>query len=215
MGEEIPAGEASGLYIRAAGNTPADRLRIYNWDRLLFEKRILPPAKNRIRITWTGVVRRARQKSADWSGNLRLENGKILSAEAVCFDRIDQGITSRTDTEISWISSTSGDIDGLELLLDFTEETILHFHTQFKDISIPVKDISADTLTFDAGGENLRVEISLASEVPADETEYLKTCSVETVLPADPELIKEPAGIWVKAIFLDGSMAWSSPIFLG
>ena len=203
MGEEIPAGKLSDLYVRAAGSAPVDRILFYNWDQLLMEKRMLPPAKNRIRITWTGVVRRARQKSADWSGTLRLENGKILSAEAVCFDRIDQGITSRTDTELSWTSSTSGDIDGLELLLESSENTILHFHTQFKDINIPVREITAETMSFDAGGENLRVEISLASEVPPEESGYLKTCSVEVTLPVSPEIANTPAGLWVKTIFLD------------
>ena len=214
MGEELPAGSLSELYIRAAGSAPVERVILFDWEKKVLERNLLPYSKRRIRITWTGVVRRARKKSADWSGALQIANGVILHAEAVCFDRIDQGITAQSESEVSWNSSTSGDIDGLELELDSNEKTVLSFHTQYKSFEIPVSAITENAIVFQAGGENLTVGISLAPEAPRGETAYLKSCIAE-LREAIPELDgEEEHALWVKVIQLDGHMAWSSPIFI-
>ena len=180
MGEEISVDEIPELYIRVAGSAPIEKVIIYDWEEKIAEKRLLPASKHRIRINWSGVVRRARKKSADWSGMLRIENGSLLSAKAVCFDRIDQGIISQDTSKVVWRSSTSGDIDGLELDLQFDERTILSFDTQYASFTILVSKITENAIEFDGGGENLKVEVSLASEVPCDEIEYLRSVCCRT-----------------------------------
>lgn len=215
MGEEITVRDLPELYIRAAGTAPIEKIFIYNWEKIISEKRMLPSDKRRIKIIWSGVVRRARKKSANWQGTLQVENGNIINAREICFDRSDQGIQVRTAKELAWTSSTSGDIDGLELVLDSKDDTLLHFSTAFKSFSIPVKDITEESIVYDAGGENLRVEVSLAPLVPDDETEYLKTCVVELKEQlSEGGLSGETNGIWVKIVQVDGNMAWSSPVFI-
>ena len=214
MGEEISVDNIPELHIRAAGSAPIERVIIYNWDKRIREKRVLPTCRHKIRINWTGVVRRARKKSADWSGTLRIENGTILNAEAVCFDRLDQGIISQNKTEVAWKSSTSGDIDGLELELQSNEKTILYFNTQYTSFEIPVSQITENAIELDAGGENLKVDISLASAIPSQEVEYLKSCVVELRENIEDLNREEENAVWVKIIQIDGHMAWSSPIFI-
>ena len=214
MGEEISVDEIPELYIRVAGSAPIEKVIIYDWEEKIAEKRLLPVSKHRIRINWSGVVRRARKKSADWSGMLRIENGSLLSAKAVCFDRIDQGIISQDTSKVVWRSSTSGDIDGLELDLQFDERTILSFDTQYASFTILVSKITENAIEFDGGGENLKVEVSLASEVPCDEIEYLRSCVAELKEDLKPLKVEKENAIWVKVVQIDGQMAWSSPIFI-
>ena len=215
MGEEITVGSLPELYIRVAGTAPIEKIFIYNWEKVISEKCMLPSDKRKIKIIWGGVVRRARKKSANWQGALQVENGNIISAREICFDSSDQGIKMRTAKALTWTSSTSGDMDGLELVLDAKDDTLLHFSTAFKSFSIPVKNITDESIVYDAGGENLRVEVSLAPSVPEDEIDYLKTCVVELKEPlSESELSEDTNGIWVKVVQVDGNMAWSSPIFI-
>ena len=54
----------------------------------------------------------------------------------------------------------------------------------------------------------------MASEVPCDEIEYLRSCVAELKEDLKPLKVEKENAIWVKVLQIDGQMAWSSPIFI-
>ena len=186
MGEETIISGLPQLKITAIGQCPIDHIEIYRGDKLVCEKYnyILPDAaednpvesqkvlpgtrhqRKKIKILWSGVRSIGRKKLCVWDGHIFLERGKIIRAEEIAFDTFQQGITYQSNQQISWKSSTSGDYDGLMLELDYQEGAVLSFYSKPIHLEIPLAGLSLVPRRYDAGGVNLKVEVSLAGEHP-------------------------------------------------
>ncbi|MEZ4621454.1 MAG: hypothetical protein R2867_38960 [Caldilineaceae bacterium] len=53
-----------------------------------------------------------------WDGVIRVQGATILSATPFQFDAATDGITSQSTHEVHFKSSTTGDTDGIDLVLD-------------------------------------------------------------------------------------------------
>ena len=214
MGEEVITAGLPELKVTAIGQTPIDHVEIYRDDELVNQYYNYVPAEDgrkRVKILWSGVRSIGRKKLTVWDGHLFLEKGRILSAQEVAFDTFQQGITYRSNQQISWKSSTSGDYDGVILELDCPDDASLRFCSPQKNFEIPLRHLSTDPQRFDAGGVNLKVEVSLVGEHPAIDnghTNKLELSWKET----DPSV--KSGAYWVKVVQDNGQMAFSSPIFV-
>lgn len=211
MGDEGPASSDAPLHVQIHSSSPVDTIEVYNWDRLIARTNLREKEPGRIRIAWSGVRVRTRKKSTSWDGCLNVEGGTILEAQEYAFDRKDQGIKEQTDTMVRWTSNTSGDYDGILLKLE-GDHPVLSFHTPQKELTIPVDTIGEEVQIFPAGGENLKVEVSLANRPCRDMEEYLQSCNVERDFA---QLPRDPGGnaYWIRVLLEDGNMVWTSPIF--
>lgn len=217
MGEEIDYDGIPEIKIDVLGSAPIDNIKIFNGTELISDKYLLNSNKinnnKKIRVVWSGVRVRTRSKSTNWDGLIYVEDGKIISAKEIAFDRLDQGISIKSDKFVKWTSTTSGDIDGIELEIDSNVNTKIHFNTNQKQFELDVKDISEKPICFDAGGENLQIEVLNANQSIENETEYLNLCKAQVQL-SDNNIRNGFNAYWVKITQIDGNMAWSSPIFI-
>lgn len=212
MGQDMGNAPGKAMKVSVHSNSPVDRIDLYNWDDHVACINMRPKDSRRIRIAWSGVRVRTRKKSAKWDGTLTIRNGKILDAQEYAFDRRDQGIKEQSETMVRWTSNTSGDYDGLILSLDFNENTEITFKSEQKEFTFCPAELTENITTIPAGGENLKIELSLANEPCRSDTEFLNACNVEYTFDNLPTKTGGNA-YWVRILQEDGHMAWSSPIY--
>lgn len=214
MGEEFVCGEQPAMRVEAIGTYPIENIKVYDWDRLILDRDLLEKETEelRIRVRWSGVTRRGRNKSASWNGSICVKGGAIRDAEEYAFDRQDQGIKQRTDRMVKWTSSTSGDYDGLVLTLEGDPDTVLLFSSDQGRTEARLGDILQKKLVVPMGGENLKVEFESAGRTGLTrevKNEKSRT-ALEFLLPDEPG----EHAYWVKVTQDNGNAAWSSPVFV-
>lgn len=213
MGEEIECGEIPEININVMSNSPIENVKVYNWNDIIEENTLLKKNEKKIRVSWKGVRARNRKRAAKWDGKLHVKDGKFISAKEYAFDRADQGITLFKDNTIEWISSTSGDVDGIVVEIDSKKDSKLLFASQLYSFEIDVKDISDKPTIFDAGGENLQVEVVFANEEENDVEKHIESCKASLIVK-DINIKDGLNAYWVRALQADGHIAWSSPIYV-
>lgn len=213
MGEEVRENVNRNMKVSVSSNSPIDTIELYNWDKKIEHINMREKDSKKIRIAWSGVRVRTRKKSTKWDGTIEILNGTILDAKEYAFDRRDQGIKEKTSNMIRWTSNTSGDYDGIILELDFNEDTELVFKSVQKDFSIKISEINENIKVIPAGGENLKIEVSLANKDCKDKQEFIDACNIQKIFTNMPTT-KNGDAYWVRVLQEDGNMAWSSPIFI-
>lgn len=211
MGDELTMDGPGVLEVDAVGAVPLERVYLYRWDELVQTVALQPADPNRILIRWCGVVPGGKHKSTTWSGELYLDGGRIVQAEEYAIDRADQGIKTKSTSMVRWISTTSGDYDGLVLTVDRQPDAVIRFLSPQGNHTIRVGDIT-DTPTRVEFRPNCYVEFCLAAPPAKDEREWLDRCQAHVEFPIEPG--EEEAGWWVKVLQENGNGAWASPIFV-
>lgn len=212
MGDELDTSKGEvRLHVISAGRYAIENILVYDWDKKIQEFSFGDKSKNKIRIRWSGVTYRGRQKSADWSGMLAIENGSIIDARNYAIDCINQGIHVKTREYITWSSTTSGDYDGIILELQYNDSTMIHFQSAQGSVDVAVKDIFQKPRSWDMGEENLKLEMESAF-IEYPENEELLHAYVEKTIPLKVD--KGEHAFWVKVLQRNGNAAWSSPIFV-
>ena len=211
MGDEGTIHEQPVFHVKVAAAYPIESIQIFDWEKPIYFEELLPKANNRIRIRWSGVQYRGRGKSAKWDGMIYVQHGKIVNAETYAFDRIDQGITIRSDQYVKFTSSTSGDYDGLILELEGDDDTVIKFSSLQGAAEASWKEIRTKGIVKPMGGLNLKVEMQEAfEEVP--EKDYARAIYLNKVISLPLE--KGEHAYWIKVLQTNGNAAWSSPVFV-
>jgi hypothetical protein len=165
------------------------------------------PSK-RVRVSWQGARIRGRGRRATWDGAIRLSGASLVSATTFAFDTLANGITAQSEHEVTFTSQTTGDTDGLDLILDRAGQGTLVFNSPIGRCEVDLAELPAigSQKCFDFGGLGLQVCIERYPEQVTDDQAAL-TATIEP-----------PAGqttpYFVKAVQVDGHMAWSSPIYV-
>ncbi len=210
MGEEFSTDEPPELRVRAAGTAPLHSVKLLNGKDVIYEYPIFSAGEldpDCIRIAWSGARITSRGRHTDWDGRLTITGGRFASAREFAFDNPRQGLIHRGDTELQWISSTSGDLDGLLVRIEEKGDAELVFESGPCTFSFRPDELrGGQTLEKSAGGVNQQVEVSLA---PAEAgPRQVSFCY------ADPEPSCGLNRYWVRLMQADGEMAWSSPIYV-
>src|SRR5207247_685170 len=127
----------------------------------------------RYRVAWAGSRVRGRDRLTIWDGHLELSAGRILDAIPFAMENPEKGIVERSATRVRFISNTTGDDDGVDLVLDAPDSAVLRLRTPVIDLDMTLGDLAdGSTRTFPAGGVDLRVFLR---RLPArDETRELR-----------------------------------------
>ena len=197
-------GEAS-FRVEAIGRYPIDQILIYDWDRVVADIRPRLADERCVRIRWRGVIPGGKHKSTTWDGTLSVENGRIRSAENYAIDRADQGIQMHTSSSVSWLSTTSGDYDGLLLHLSGEGDPVIHFHSAQGNCSVRRSELMNGTVKF-TFAPHCSVEFDLTSALQDGES-----CRCTASWRISPD--GEEHAWWVKVLQTNGNAAWASPIF--
>lgn len=165
------------------------------------------PESNLLRIMWGGSRIRGRGRRVNWDGILSVKGNRILEARPVSFDSPADGIEQLDDHRISIRSKTTGDKDGVELVLENPSNTgELQFDSKVVDQKVELSDLLPDGAYFELGG----IDISLAiHRYPNAMGSY--QLNLEHQIDQHPD---KKTAYYVKVTQSDGHMAWSSPIFV-
>jgi hypothetical protein len=158
-----------------------------------------------IRLEWSGVRVRSRNKNTDWHGHIAAAGGTIEEFRPYAFDQPGQGVVRVSESELAVTSSTSGDIDGV-LLRVSDPGTLLAFESPPATVRFRAEDVMAEPRITRAGGINQQVAVSRYA--PDVRTREVASSWSDTVSTPGRQVY------WVRVVLADGHMAWSSPIFV-
>ena len=207
MGEEYTAEGTPEIKVKVNGTAPLHSVDIYNWEKLVHRHPFAEPtseSETLIKVEWSGARVRSRPKVVTWDGGLRVKGGKITEVTEFAFDYPNQGLVNSSETELSWKSSTGGDPDGVLMRLEGNDETEVSFKTGPSTFTFKPKDIRYEPLVVEAGGLNQKVKVSTIKDTLPDSLEF-------TYIPEQEEGLN---AYWVRIVQADGSMAWTSPLFI-
>jgi hypothetical protein len=189
------------------GTAPIESLQLYRAKEVV--QNIHPACfdslqhSRHIRIRWRGSRIRGRGRRVNWDGLVRVQGPKILSVTGF-FDTPVDGIKRHSATAVEFISQTTGDADGIDLVLDSADRGLVRFESKVGNCEVELADLTRKQ--FDFGGMDIAVTFERYPENPSETRAVLET----DVIP--------PAGkttpYFVKVTQCDGQMAWSSPIYL-
>ncbi|MFH1178983.1 MAG: DUF3604 domain-containing protein [Candidatus Bathyarchaeota archaeon] len=207
MGEEYSTTKAPAINVRIHGTAPLHEVEVYNWETPVYRHPFAEPLSENeklIKVEWSGARVRSRPKVVTWDGGLTVKDGKIRECTEFAFDYPHQGIEKVSDHELKWISTTGGDPDGVLLKLNYSNETEIEFKTGPACFSFKPAEIQYEPMVVEAGGLNQRVKVSTIKENLPESLEF----------SYKPEPQKGLNAFWIRIVQSDGSMAWTSPIFL-
>jgi len=209
MGAEFSAREVPPIDVEVVGTAPLETVQLLRGTEVVYSHPLVKPRPGErplLKLVWEGARVRWRSRPTIWDGSLSLDRGRILSVETFAFDDPSEGITEQDERLVSWMSTTSGDPDGLFLDLDAPADAGLHFKTGPAAFDFRWSDLESGPRVVDAGGLGQRVTASLVPRGPRPRTVRF------TYRDPSPE-----AGVhayWLRVIQRNGQMAWSSPIFV-
>ncbi len=190
------------------GTAPLESVELYRGKAVI--KTFRPPefarsTSHKVRVSWRGSRMRGRGRRTRWDGSLRVEGNRIVSAHTFAFDSPSDGITEVTDCAVNFRSQTTGDTDGIELILASAAEGQLVLESQQGRWEVNLSELSNGARTFEVGAldRSVRFEsypIELLTEV----------MSGEYAVEGQPGALTP---FFVKVTQCDGQMAWASPIY--
>ncbi|MEZ4869018.1 MAG: hypothetical protein R3C14_47290 [Caldilineaceae bacterium] len=203
--------ESLAINAAVTGAGPLESLQLFCGRELIQEVR--PPAfdhltrSNHMRVSWQGSRERGRQRRVTWDGEVRVEGCRIEAATLFSFDAVADGIVSQSADAITFGSKTTGDRDGIDLVLDDTRQGTLTFASAAGTVTVDLAELTDEEprRAFDFGGVDMQVIIE---RYPAD----VATLTLELSATVNPSAGRLTP-YFVKATQVDGEMAWASPIY--
>ncbi|MEX1020947.1 MAG: DUF3604 domain-containing protein [Litorilinea sp.] len=165
-------------------------------------------SSRRVRVLWQGSRMRGRGRRVTWDGEVRVVGAKLTAAQPVAFDSYSDGIVAQDDAHVRFRSATTGDLDGLDLWLDAPSAGRLIFTSTAGTAEFDLTELArvGAGKTVDFGGLDMALTVQRYPESVTD----LRLELTQTVRP--PADTRTP--YWVKAVQVDGQMAWASPIYV-
>ncbi len=210
MGEYVNTSNPLNIQAKVIGTAPVETLQLFEGKNVIHTIRPMAfqnvKGSKRIRISWEGAHIRGRARRATWDGSITLEGTRILKAQTYAFDSPADGITESDSQKLVFKSSTTGDIDGIDLFLEQSQDGALTFNSPLGTCTVKLAELDRQVQSFDFGGLGLKVTIQRYPETLSETQLFLKF----TVNPKSGETTP----YFVKAIQEDGHMTWCSPIYV-
>ncbi len=165
-----------------------------------------------IRVLWKGARHRGRGRRITWDGSIAVKGAKIRSARTVAFDSPGDGITSQSNSEVSFRSQTTGDADGIELELDGSEPATITLKCSEGTWTVTTDDPGLK----DPAGKCFELG-SLERQVRFQhypDTSQLDNLPIDISYPVSATPGQPHTPWYIKVTQVDGHLAWTSPVYL-
>jgi hypothetical protein len=208
MGDEFSTNKFPTIHVKVYGTTHLQEISINRGlEQIYYHSFVTKDKSNleRIKIIWMGARSKGRNKRTDWSGELSLDKGRIISFTPFAFKKFDT-IQHVSNQALRWNSGTIGNYKGLIITLDASEDAKITFNSKPKTFSFTPLDLKTGAMVIEAGGVDQRIEVKSISD-----REGPKNVEFEYI---DDEIKCGLNVYWVRVQQCDGEMAWSSPIFV-
>ena len=209
MGAEITARQHVRVEAAARSVEPLESLQLHQGNQVIGEVR--PSVfddcgqSRRLRVSWSGARIRGRGRRAVWDGKIQLSDAKIQQVTAFAFDSPADGFQQLDERTVQFRSRTTGDTDGIDLLLDNALSGTIKFDSPFGPLEADLNHLS-DRVQRQYGGLGLQATIQRYPETLSDRVLTL-SCDI-------PIAAGEVTPLMIKAIQSDGHTGWSSPVYV-
>ena len=190
------------------GASPIERIVLRNGVDTLETYRPYSEAElgRRIRILWEGSEYRGRGRETVWDGYAELEANRFESLNPVNRYNLDKKFEQSTGHRVEWTALTTGGFGGFDAILENPDSGTLHIETALVDETIRIAEIGRDEIIFSNGGIDRRIRLF---RLPDNNPNH-KSVVVRHLKLVD----HRDNALYVRVVFEDGHVAWSSPIYI-
>ncbi|MFC1803172.1 DUF3604 domain-containing protein [Thermoproteota archaeon] len=208
MGEEYSANISPRISVKVHGTKPLHSVDVLRGAECIYRHPFTNPKgeDKLIKVEWMGARVKSRPKRVNWDGGLYIDKGSIESFKDYAFDYLDQGVRQITNQRLEWKSTTGGDSDGVILELNAADDAEISFYSKPVSFKFMPSEITNTPKIIEVGPVNQRVKIQAITKNPLP-----KDLMFDIVIE---DLVDGVNPIWVKVTQDDGSMAWSSPVYV-
>ena len=192
-----------------AGMSPVERVELWGREGLIekispWKK---PPRGGRIKIMWIGAENRGRSRAVKWDGTLRVKGNRWHSWSPIHLFNPAHLPWEKGKNQLFWESRTTGNSGGLILELEKAATGNLEISTAQGRWSVALAQIVERPFKAELGALGKQIEVYAIPE-SAPEGEFRGAVA----LPRN--MTRQREAYYVKACWLDGHCAWSSPIYV-
>lgn len=212
MGSEIEARESVSVVAEATGVMPLESLELFQGRECI--QTVQPPAfsesdrSRRVRVMWSGSRIRGRGRRATWDGEIVVSGNQILDATPIAFDSPADGILERDERRVLYRSRTTGDPDGIELLLAEAGQGTISWTSPLGELHSPLEQLATKGISRKLGGLDLQASLR---RYPQQPEQLERQLALKTHWQP---LAGRTVPLFVKVTQIDGHMAWSSPVYI-
>jgi hypothetical protein len=201
-------GPGMTLSLHLAGHAGIERIEIRDGLQVL---EIIKPQGpdprqgNRLRIQCEGAEYKGRGRLVTWNVTANVHGAEIRDLHPINFwnpDRLPEWNGSRAQ----WSNVTTGGLHAVDLWFDDISQAQVVVESEAGSLCVNAADMLDDELALDCGGLGKRISVLRLpdAQLPA-QIELSRTID----LPLETE-----RRLYVKVMFEDGHMAWTSPIYI-
>lgn len=208
MGSRIRAGGPPKLTGTVHGTAALDEIAIFDRTDLIHLEHPNPPLRDgrRLRILWSGARTKDRSRHTVWDGELRIVDGRILSAAPLCIPSAKHEITEEGPDRVAWKTVTAGQESGILLVIEAPDEARIFFDAGPATFDFPLGEARRKDIEVHCGGVGQKVRLTTLHHEGG-------------CLDADFTFTHERAdrgerAYWVRVKQADFHRAWSSPIYV-
>lgn len=188
---------------------PIERIELFNGRDLI---KIMRPygeedLGRRVRLEWSGARYRGRFRQVIWDGHATVSGNTIVAATPANFFNPEKRLVQKDGQEVVWQSLTTGNRAGCDLSLAEPHKGDLKVRAGPISFELPIATIGFEDKLFEVAGElprTIRV-VRLPDELRHQA--FRASSKVEIVGDRDNP-------IYVRIVLEDGTVAWSSPIYV-
>lgn len=208
MGGELTTAGPVTFRVQVAGTDDIERIELRRGMECFLacpEAGAVSRSEHGVRIRWSGARNKGRDRAACWDGSVEVVGTEIVVARPYAFDSPSEGLVEQTPHRVAWKSVTTGDSDGVELILAAADRGTLRFTSGLVSFELALAELGQEPIVYPVGGLGLQVTVE---RTPVG-TGVFATAWHDVTLP------KGVAPYHVMVQQCDGAKAWSSPIWIG
>jgi len=160
---------------------------------------------SRLRVQCEGAEYKGRGRLVSWDVSISFSNSKIQKVQGYNFWNPDKSIT-HSETGAQWSNVTTGGMHCVDFWCDDSQSGELTFSSSITNFCVSMAEIRAEDHYVNCGGLGKAVRMF---RLPAETLEPCLTDRRSIALKPDHE-----RRLFLKVVFEDGHMAWTSPIFV-
>lgn len=195
------------LEIDIAAHAGIERIEVKDGLEVLHHIRTEPQARstgNRIRVQCEGAEYRGRSRRVDWDAKVTLD-APPLSTKAVNFWNADCTVAVEGNT-VSWSYVTTGGTHAVDIWMKDATRGTLGFKSNVTEFSLDLATLGVGDIVHDCGGLGKAVRLTRLPDASLPAAK--KTCLTVPLVSGGERCI------FIRVVFEDGHIAWTSPIYL-
>ncbi len=208
MGDIVQTDRANvGLRVTCSAHFPIERIEVFNGAQLVRTMRPFGAEAlgARLRVLWQGAEYRGRGRQTRWRGALRLRGNAIRRLSRINAWNHERPFSLEGEDTVRFDAVTTGNFGGCDLWLSGAGGA-LDVETDLASGTLELGEIGLDEVRLDAGGLDRCIRVFRLPEALT-----VRDFTADEDVGLTPE---RDNPLWVRVTCEDGTVAWSSPVYV-